>query len=434
MAAVCSIIRWSESGGHRTHLLWAGLWCGLALGTKYNALLVLAILTALIPFVFLRIKSLREPAAEPERTAPPGNKTSPSTDRLTHPSSMRALISAILFAGVALIIFSPWMVRNTMLKGNPIYPMMNQVFNPSSSSAQDDWSRTATMVQDTSNTLTVRRLVFKESLGHIALIPFRIFFEGQDDDPRYFDGKLNPFLLVFIIGAIGFWRADNRRLASERWVWFSFAVLFVLMAIFLAPIRIRYLLPILPAFIVLAVTGIYNAGALVEAMRHPVARFTGYLALAVAVLAMFGLNADYIVKRYRHLEPWAYLSGHIARDEYITKRRSEYPLVKYVNAHLAADARILALFLGQRRYYFERDIIFSEDWIAKSVARSNTPDEIRQRLKALGITHLMVRRDLFQRWIAFTLSPAEIDRLNLFWEAHTRKLRDSGEFALFIIT
>jgi hypothetical protein len=310
---------------------------------------------------------------------------------------------------------------------------MNSLFNRGDANTTDDWSRTSTMVQETSNTLTVRRLVFKESFGYIALLPLRIFYEGRDDDPRYFDGRLNPFLLVFIIGAMGGWRAGNRRFATERWVWFAFATLFVLMAIFLAPIRIRYLLPILPAFIVLTVMGIYNAAALIGTIRRPAARLTGNLALAVVVMAMFGLNADYVVKRYRHLEPWSYLSGRTTRDAYVSKRRPEYPLVRYANDHLAADARILALFLGQRRYYFDRDVVFSEGLIGNAVANSQTPEEIGLQLKAMGITHLMARQDLFQRWLGFTLAPEEIDRLNLFWETHTRKLHELNGFALFKI-
>ena len=431
MAALCALLRWSETRRNKYGLILAGGWCGLALGTKYNALLVLAILSLIIPFIYTRIKMGPEAARDGQSADPP---IAPPARRATAIKGRGAMVSAIVFAAVALTIFSPWMIRNSVLTGNPIYPMMDSVFNPPDAQAAQDWSRTSTMVQDTSNTLTVRRLVFKESFGYIALLPLRIFFEGRDDDPRYFDGRLNPLLLVFIIGAIGFWRTENRRLATERWVWFGFALLFVLMAIFLAPIRIRYLLPVLPAFIVLAVMGVYNAGARIGALRRPAARTAGYTALTIVVVAMFGLNADYIVKRYRHLDPWGYLNGRITRDEYIAQRRPEYPLVQYANASLDAEARILALFLGQRRYYFDRDVVFSEGWFAKAVADARTPEEIGPYLKSQGITHLMVREDLFQRWIGFTLSPEEIDRMNHFWETHTRKLKVSNGFALFIIT
>ena len=434
MAALCAILRWSSARHNKHDLVWAGLWCGLALGTKYNALLVLAILALLIPIIYTRMKTKPDAAAPASSTDLPVPRLAPSANPKALPKGGGALVSAIIFTAVALAVFSPWMIRNTVLTGNPIYPMMNSVFNPGDASTSDDWSRTSTMVQETSNTLTIRRLVFKESFGYIALLPLRIFFEGRDDDPRYFDGRLNPFLLVFIIGAMGSWRAGNRRFANERWVWFAFTTLFVLMAIFLAPIRIRYLLPILPAVIVLTVMGVYNAAALIGTIRRPAIRLTGNLTLAVVVLAMFGLNADYVVKRYRHLEPWSYLSGRTTRDAYITKRRPEYPLVQYANAHLETDARILALFLGQRRYFFDRDVVFGEGLIGKAVANSITPEEIGRQLKAQGITHIMVRKDLFQRWLGFALAPAEIDRLNLFWETHTRKLQESHGFALYHIT
>ena len=434
MAAICALLRWSEARGRKRDLIWAGLWCGLALGTKYNALLVLAILALIIPFIYIRLKMKPDTDIATPATGLLAYNPTPVANRTIALKGGGALVSAVILVTVALTVFAPWMIRNTVLTGNPIYPMMDSMFNPGDIHAKDNWSRTSTMVQENSNTLTVRRLVFKESFGYIALLPLRIFYEGRDDDPRYFDGRLNPFLLVFIIGAVGFWRAANRRLKTERWVWFAFALLFVLMAIFLAPVRIRYLLPVVPALIVLTIIGIYNASALINALRRPVARWTGFLALTLVVLAMFGLNADYIVKRYHHLEPWDYLRGRISRDAYIAKRRPEYPLVQYANTSLAPDASILALFLGQRRYYFDRDVVFSEGWIAHAVTHSQTPEEIGPHLKSRGITHLMVRKDLFRRWMGFTLSPREIDRLELFWETQTIKLKELNGFALFRIT
>ena len=42
MASLCALLRWSETRRDKHGLILAGGWCGLALGTKYNALLVLA--------------------------------------------------------------------------------------------------------------------------------------------------------------------------------------------------------------------------------------------------------------------------------------------------------------------------------------------------------------------------------------------------------
>ncbi len=57
MAAVYSLIRWSECSKNARHLIWAGVWTGLALGTKYNALLMLAVLGGYHPFYLPSAKS-----------------------------------------------------------------------------------------------------------------------------------------------------------------------------------------------------------------------------------------------------------------------------------------------------------------------------------------------------------------------------------------
>lgn len=433
LAALYSILRWAEPGGRRSALIWAGLWCGLALGTKYNALLILAILALLVPFIDIRIKSRQDRRAGGHEAQSMITTSPPDPNGDIRLANLKALMSAVLFAGVALTVFSPWMIRNALLKGNPLYPMMNQVFRPNDSSAQDDWSRTATMVQNTSNTLTVRRLVFKESPGYIALIPFRIFFEGQDDDPRYFDGQLNPLMLLFLPLALLFWHGGARRLAMERWVWFIFMILFMLMAFFLAPIRIRYLLPVLPAICILVVIGMYNLSMLIRTTHKPLLRRMGSIILASVMLLMFGLNFNYVVKRFQRLEPLVYLGGHISRDAYIAQRRSEYPLIQYANAHMGVEDRILALFLGQRRYYFDRDVIFNEGYLAKVIKEAHKPEQIRRRFDAAGITHLMVRRDLFERWAANAMSPREMNRLASFWNDHVEKLKDSGGVSLYAL-
>ena len=51
------------------------------------------------------------------------------------------------------------------------------------------------------NHLAARRLVYDESFVETITIPLRIFFQGEDDNPKYFDGRLDPCLLVFPLAA-----------------------------------------------------------------------------------------------------------------------------------------------------------------------------------------------------------------------------------------
>ena len=434
MAAVYALIRWSESKHHQRALVVSGIWCGLALGTKYNALLVLAVLSLMIPFIDTRIRSRIALRAAGDAIDAPDPGGASRVRRWMGTFNLSALINALVFIIVALAVFSPWMIRNTVLTGNPVYPMLNDVFSPAGTgSSQDDWSQTSSMVQDTSNTLLVRRLVFKESPGYIALMPLRIFFEGQDDDPQRFDGQLNPILPFFILAAVVMWRADLRSKRDERWIWFAFAALFMLMTFFLAPIRIRYLLPILPALTILAIMGIFNLRLIVTTIRHHAVRRTGQMLLWTLIVVMLGFNARYAIDRYQKVEPWPYLNGHISRDQYITARRPEYPLIQYVNTHLAPNARILALFLGERRYYFDRDVNFNEGLMTKAVQKADHHVDIQSRLKKTGITHLVVRWRLFQQWVENNMSPVEIERLNLFFKKNTNMLYQSNGYVLLTI-
>ena len=111
-----------------------------------------------------------------------------------------------------------------------------------------------------------------------------------------------------------------------------------------------------------------------------------------------------------------FLSGEISRDAYIAKRRPEYPLIQYINTNVAEDARILALFLGGRRYYFDRDVTFNEGILLKALRAARTPDDVNALLKEFGITDIMVRTDLFQQWLINTLTKEEIERFEAFWK------------------
>jgi hypothetical protein len=343
------------------------------------------------------------------------------------------MVSAVIFTAVALTVFSPWMIRNAYLKGNPLYPMLNRMFQPDDAADRHDWSRTAAMVQDTSNTLTVRRLVFKESPGYIALIPLRVFYEGRDDDPRYFDGKLNPFLLVFMLPALVPGRFQPRRLAIECRFWFAFVALFMLMAFFLAPIRIRYLLPILPAICFLAVIGAYALFIRLASIANKRARRTSLAFLAVTAILAFGYNTVYIAERFARVAPLEYLRGQVSRTDYITQHRPEYPLIQSANAAMAADTRILALFLGQRRYYFDREVIFNESFLQRIVQAADSAESIRQAFREAKISRIVLRRDLFEGWLKTNISSAEMQRLGLFWKNHVTRIETSGDYSLFAV-
>ena len=98
-------------------LLLAAICCGLALGTKYNGLIVLFLLTLFIPFAFIsKSKNLL-------------NINKPEYKSSSVKNQFKALGYGTFFCAVALLVFSPWMIRNYAWKGNPVYPLYHHVFN-----------------------------------------------------------------------------------------------------------------------------------------------------------------------------------------------------------------------------------------------------------------------------------------------------------------
>lgn len=60
-ASLICLLKWSENGFSLRYLLISALCCGLALGTKYNGLIVLFLLTLFVPFVYSRLSQDRSP-------------------------------------------------------------------------------------------------------------------------------------------------------------------------------------------------------------------------------------------------------------------------------------------------------------------------------------------------------------------------------------
>ena len=59
-AALLLLFKWIRSGFRMIYLLYSGVLCGLALGTKYNGLVTLTLLTLFIPYIYSRYQKDRK--------------------------------------------------------------------------------------------------------------------------------------------------------------------------------------------------------------------------------------------------------------------------------------------------------------------------------------------------------------------------------------
>jgi len=390
-ASLLLLLKWIENHFRLKFLIASAIFCGLSMGTKYNGLVTFFLLTLFVPFLYSRYTE--------------GGKT----------SSFKAAGYGIVFLFVALLFFSPWMIRNYIWTSNPIFPLYDHWFNPQNA-----------VNGQTVNLFTYRSLIYQESWWEIALLPIRIFFQGQDGNPQYFDGRLNPFLFFLPFFAFYGIKRDSAIIRNEKKIMLTFVVLFFAFAFFSSSLRIRYISPIIPPLVILSIFGVKNIVGIVKEFRTHTIRQT-VLALIFVTLAFFlTLNAYYVVGQFRYVDPFNYLSGALSRDEYISKYRFEYPAMQYINKNLSSEAKILFIFLGKRGYYCDRKYVFdmnnNRSMLRQLVKSSDKPEKILSGLKEMGITHLLINYDIFDRWVKTNLTNKDQKLLEAFFKKYVKLL------------
>ena len=430
-AALISLLKWIENEFQARFLIVSAICCGLALGTKYNGLILLFILTVFTPFVFIsRFKATL-------------NANDSASKKADARIQSKALGYGVVYFFIALLVFSPWMIRNYVWKGNPIYPLYDPLFNRSAPVSEDSRIDPHLLESDADGhpqsaakpsdwgPFALRSVIYGESWWEIALIPVRIFFHGRDDSPKHFDGKLSPFLLLLPLFAFFQPTLNSAALRTEKKIFIYFAALMVLFTFCTTQIRIRYVAPIIPPLVILSIFGFHNIIAAVTG-RHK--NLFGWVSKS-SVLAIGGFvlayNGLYIVQQFNYVQPFSYLSGQVSRDAYIGKYRPEYVLYQYANRKLPDSVKILGLFLGNRRYYSDRELIFDVDAFRQSVRQSDSADILLKTLKQNGYTHIIVRFDLFNWWVNKQFDSGKKEMLEAFFTTHLEAILSQNGYGLF---
>jgi len=417
-AALFSTVIWLDDTTRLRWLVIAAVCSGLALGTKYNAIVSFVVLGLLLPFFYLRGR------------------------RGTHAEQVNAVKYGVVFAGISLLVFAPWLVRNAWLTGDPVYPLAQGLFRQTLSStvapaqATDAMQHAVAVIRQPPQPgnaplgpLLTRKLVYDESLPYMLTIPLRIFFQGEDDDPRYFDGRLNPMLLLLPLILLALARRSNFRY-REIPLFAYFSLLVILLVFLTKDMRVRWIATVIPPLVVLATYGLCLLHR-----RLAQAPVGGRRAAAISGLLIGAYllpNLVYALALYEKIDPLPYVAGRIDYAGYAQKHRPEYAAIALANAVVPADRYVLGLYLGNRRYYFSGNAIVVNEVFTDIATDAGSGDAIARRLLDLGYTHLVVRDDLFRLWLAST-DPAVQARVQEFALERLRQLELEEGFGLFQI-
>jgi hypothetical protein len=285
LASILCFLNWFDTEKSSWLLLMGGL-CGLALGAKYIAALNCFILIALV-FACNLIKR----------------------------KDLRSHLRDILMPGLAaLLVFSPWLIKNYIFTGNPIYPFFYHIFG---GKFWDSYNQTRYF-----QVLQQEQGPLGEGLARYWSLPWFLTFDFSRGVPLGFTWILIfPFLLFF--------RKYNLKLSLLG----IYTLLYFIFWSFTSMV-IRFLLPALAVFSLLG--GIFLQKISNQWIRG------GMIALLVLSII---LNVSLCWFNYDLSLKWK-----------IEDVNNYHSAMEYANHHLPPSARLL--FVGEvRSYGFKSDLL-----------------------------------------------------------------------------
>lgn len=426
-AALMFLFKWMEHAFKIRYLIISAIWCGLALGTKYNGLVLLLLFVLFVPLIYSR--KMGSSAALIKAV----------DQKKKYEIFGKALGYAAVYMIIALVIFSPWAIRNYIWINNPIYPLYDKWFNADGAHARLDQDidfrnhaqEAARYANQFSNPFVTRKVIYQESVWQILMIPIRIFIEGKDDDPKHFDGRLNPYLLLLPFFAFFPKTKDSTNYQTEKKVLLGFSVLFLLIVYFQRDLRVRYIAPAIPPLVILSTLGLQN---LTNSLKKNRLWSTGKIwagCVAFCAALFICLNMIYIWEQFQRVQPISYLSGRVGRDTYIEKYRPEYAAIQFVNRQLPENAKIFCLFMGDRSFYSEREMFFGDSHFYRKVKQADTAEKLRMEFQRINIGYLLIRYDIFNQWSGHQFNDREKRVLGDFFKRHTTLIFAKGGYGLY---
>ncbi len=355
LLATIFYLEWTESQQHQ-HWILAAIFGGLAASTKLNAALVPFVLGIFVMIVlFKNSRSIRS-----------------------------ALIHFFLFGLVSFIVVAPWYLKTLVYTGNPFWPFLIEILGGS------DWDTLGNeyligFIRKPNLPLTFSNWI--TALWHLSF-DYLKFGSSQIRIGLHF----LAFFPLFI--AANFLEKKQKQRILQR---LSLIFLIYYTMWFFQTHQARFLMPTLPVMSILMARGSSLFIELNESKFIYISRTVFYGIISILLYTHWLLNpASYNLIADR----WAYLSGKLNREEFLTTRVSGYSIFSYANNSLPEDAYVLLALYESRGYYLDRKYMWANP-ISQRVLRFetfNSSDELSHDLTNRGFTHILFRTVSLDRY------------------------------------
>jgi len=397
--AVRAFGRWWTSGQSR-QLAWVAAGVGGALSIKLSAAFLL------LPLALLGLLHALGTGSQDREPARPSTA-------LTAAGVLGALALGVTLA-------APWYVRNWIRTGSPLFPFYLEIWPAKA----PGWDLERSRLYETLFSL------YGDISGPLDYLwsPIRLAVAAQPDQPAFYDGVLGiAFIFALPVLAWVLWR---RRLDVElRLAVLVSAGLFVFWLF--SSQQLRYLLP---AAAGLAVAIAVAGSGLERGLSRP---------LCGLVVAGAALGLPVVLAWFLALDPARVVLGGESREAFLARRLDYYPYYQVVNRDLPPTARVWLIDMRRDTYHLDRpafsDFIFEDYTLTRYVRAATSVDEIRDRVRADGITHLLVRHDIL---LDYDRSPivderrprqenvAKLELMTAFFTQGTRVIKGDQKFWL----
>jgi len=412
-ASVLAFIRWRDSEYSRFKWVLISSFCmGIAVGSKYNALIAWFVMNLMLMLSYVR-----------------------DTNK-----QIGAFQYGILFFIITALLASPWYLKNYLQTGNPFYPLFKSFFKLlDQQPVQEVLYGQAIKKTGKISFFKIREVMYDESFWETLLIPIRMFFQGKDNSYQYFQGILNPILIVFSPIIL-----FKKRYVKDKIFFVLFSVFFVIMAYFLTAKQVRYILPVLPFLAILAVMGIKDLvdelgeGTLFSSLRFDKnIRSSVKMVLFTGILSLLVLNFLYLNKRMDIIKPFPYVFGQETKKAFLKRHLLHYNAVEYINQNLPEDAKVFTMFLGSRGYYLNRayknDSSFGMSTIRHMINSSTDEEKFMEYIRSMNVSHILMRTELVDNYLKNNFSQEEIKRFSILKKICWKKVYENNRYTVWNI-
>ncbi len=278
-----------------------------------------------------------------------------------------ALKNLALFTLIASVFVGPWLIKNYLYTGNPVFPFLSGLLG---TGPMSDPVKLKNFIANASQ-------MGPFNIGTWFMTPWNVTM-GHVGNSEYF----SPLFLLLLPAAF-LLGAPAGAAFTGLWVFF--------LAIWggwsVSSTMVRFLTPAYPA------AGLIMAAYLFSPGHKALKASLKVIVLAGCITGVYWAGVIcYMQGR------WKPVTGAVGKDEYLSHTQPTYPYsaysaIKFINENTAANAKVM--FVGdERSFYLKRDFIVSSVYdrtaIVEYAAAAKDGDDLYARLKADGITHLLL--------------------------------------------